>query len=146
MRPELYHPALTSFADEIVGTMARLIPYVVALALLAIIGISLLDQLPDTRAIEPSAKGGWSEATRSAREFTASFVSQDKTEAYGDTPATARACSAGPTPTRGRSPSSKSLVPAAIEAGPAIAEIEARMAPGHARSRLPASPAENSAT
>jgi hypothetical protein len=50
--------------------MARLIPYVVALALLAIIGISLLDQLPDTSAIEPSAKGGWSEAPCSAREFT----------------------------------------------------------------------------
>jgi hypothetical protein len=32
------------------------------------------------------------------------------------------------------------------EAGPAIAEIAERMAPGHARSRLPASPAENSAT
>ena len=47
------HPALTSLADEIVGTMARPIPYVVALALLAIIGISLLDQLPDiaTRAL-----------------------------------------------------------------------------------------------
>ena len=67
-------PTLTSFADEIVGTMARPIPYVVALALLAIIGISLLDQLPDTSAIEPSAKGGWSEAPCSAREFTVALI------------------------------------------------------------------------
>jgi hypothetical protein len=64
------YPALTSFADEVVGTMARPIPYVVALALLAIIGTSLLDQWPDTSAMEPSAKAGLSEATRSAREFT----------------------------------------------------------------------------
>ena len=54
--------------------MARLIPYVVTLALLAIIGMSLLDQLPDTSAIEPSAKGGWSKAPRSAREFAVTLI------------------------------------------------------------------------
>jgi hypothetical protein len=59
--------------------MARLIAQVAALALLAVIGIPLLDQLPDTNAMEPSAKGGRSEATGSARAFTASFDSQDKT-------------------------------------------------------------------
>ena len=59
-------PTLTSFADEIVGTMARPIPYVVARA--------LLYQLPDTSAIEPSAKGGWSEAPRSAREFAVALI------------------------------------------------------------------------
>ena len=61
------HPALTSFADEIVGRLARLVAYVVALALLAIVGIPLLDQLPDANAMEPSAKAGWSLATRSSR-------------------------------------------------------------------------------
>ena len=35
------HPALTSFADEVCGTLARLIAYVVTLALLAIVGIHL---------------------------------------------------------------------------------------------------------
>jgi|SRR5665213_2278037 len=47
------HPALTSFADECFGMLARLIAYVGALALLAIIGIHLWDQLP--LAAEPAA-------------------------------------------------------------------------------------------
>ena len=42
------HPALTSFADECCGMLARLIAYVGALALLAIVGIHLWDQLPVT--------------------------------------------------------------------------------------------------
>ena len=77
-------PALTSLADEVVGTMARLIPYVVALALLAIIGISLLDQLPDTSAIEPSGKGGWSEAPCSAREFAVCYADLDHFKEFND--------------------------------------------------------------
>ena len=53
--PTGIHPALTSFADEVCGMLARLIAYLVTLALLAIVGIRLWDQLPDT-AIEPSAR------------------------------------------------------------------------------------------
>ncbi len=41
------YPALTSFADECCGTLARLFVYVGALALLAIVGIHFWDQLPD---------------------------------------------------------------------------------------------------
>ena len=49
------HPALTSFADECCGTLARLIVYVGTLALLAIVGIHLWDQLPAGGAVEPAA-------------------------------------------------------------------------------------------
>ena len=45
--PTRIHPALTSFADECCGTLARLVAYVGALALLAIVGIHLWDELPD---------------------------------------------------------------------------------------------------
>ncbi len=41
-----FHPVQTSFADEIRGTAARLIAYVVAPALLAILGSALWDWLP----------------------------------------------------------------------------------------------------
>jgi len=45
------HPALTSFADECCGTLARLIAYVGTLALFAIVGLSIWEQLPfDTSA------------------------------------------------------------------------------------------------
>jgi hypothetical protein len=77
------HPALTSFADEVCGTLARLVAYVVMLALLAIGGIYLWEQLPDATAMEPSAKDSWSLASRSSPAFAISkFGSQDKTEAY----------------------------------------------------------------
>jgi len=58
---------LTSFADEVCGTLARLIAYVVMLALLAIGGIYLWDQLPDATAMAPSAKGSWSLSSRRRR-------------------------------------------------------------------------------
>jgi hypothetical protein len=81
--PARIHPALTSFADECCGMLARLIAYVGALALLAIVGVHLWDQLPDRAGLEPSAKSGWSLATRS---FPAFAVSQpesfEKTETY----------------------------------------------------------------
>src|SRR6266567_4771361 len=77
------HPALTSFADEVCGTAARLIVYVVTLALLAIGVIYLWDQLPNATAMEPSSRISWSLASRSASAFAISkFDSQDKTEAY----------------------------------------------------------------
>ena len=77
------HPALTSFADECCGMLARLIAYVGALALLAIVGIHLWDQLPTGEADEPSATAGWSVATRSHPAFAVSqFDFPDKTETY----------------------------------------------------------------
>ncbi len=77
------HPALTSFADEVCGTLARLVAFVVMLVLLAIGGIYLWEQLPDATAMEPSARDSWSLASRSSPAFAISrFDSQDKTEAY----------------------------------------------------------------
>jgi hypothetical protein len=76
------HPALTSFADEFCGTLARLLAYLMTLTLLAMGGVYLWDQLPDATAIEPSAKS-WTLATRSSPAFAVSLTdSRDKTEAY----------------------------------------------------------------
>jgi hypothetical protein len=66
------HPALTSFADECCGMLARLVAYVGTLALLAIIGIHLWDQLPSADAVEPAARAGWSMALRSYPAFAVS--------------------------------------------------------------------------
>lgn len=77
------HPALTSFADEVCGTLARLCAYVMTLALLAIVGIGLWDQLPDAMAIEPPTQGGWSPDFRAVRAFAVSQANlHNKTEAY----------------------------------------------------------------
>jgi hypothetical protein len=77
------HPALTSFADECCGTLARLLAYVGALALPAILGIHLWDELPVGEAIEPSAKPGWGVASRSHPAFAVSqFNLPEKTETY----------------------------------------------------------------
>jgi hypothetical protein len=87
------HPALTGLADEVCATLARLFAYVMTLALLAIGGMALWEQLPDAAAIEPSArdtsmkvasfKDIWSLADRSSRAFAVSqFDPHDKTEAY----------------------------------------------------------------
>jgi len=76
------HPALTSFADECTGTLARLLAYVGTLALLAIVGIHLWDQLPDIR-LGPSAPTGWSVAARSSQAFALSQPEfSGKTDAY----------------------------------------------------------------
>ena len=55
--PDRIHPALTSFADECCGMLARLIAYVGTLALLAIVGVHLWDQLPDIADAEPPREG-----------------------------------------------------------------------------------------
>ncbi|HEY3792048.1 MAG TPA: hypothetical protein VGM09_09470 [Bradyrhizobium sp.] len=76
------HPALTSFADECCGTLARLLAYVGALALLAIVGIHLWDQLPDV-ALEPAVQAGWSVANRSYPAFSISQAEfAGKTDTY----------------------------------------------------------------
>jgi hypothetical protein len=77
------HPALTSFADECCGMLARLIAYLGALALLAMVSIHLWDQLPIAEADEPSVAAGWSVAARSHPAFAVSqFDLPDKTETY----------------------------------------------------------------
>src|ERR1700710_142520 len=81
--PTRIHPALNSFADECCGMLARLVAYVGTLALLAILGIHLWDQLPEVVAGEPAAKPGWSVATRSHPAFAVSqFNFPGKKEAF----------------------------------------------------------------
>ena len=77
------HPALTSFADECTATLARLLAYVGTLALVAMLGIHLWDQLPAVESNEPAAKASWSLADRSHPAFAVSqsdFL--EKTESY----------------------------------------------------------------
>ena len=77
------HPALIRLADEFCGTLAYLFVYVGALALLAIFGVHLWDQLPSLEADEPSAKPGWSVASRSYPAFAVSHLDfPDKTATY----------------------------------------------------------------
>lgn len=82
------HPAMTSFADEVCGTLARLFAYVMTLALFAIGGLALWERLPDAAAMDPSAqdapfKHGWRLTDRSSRAFAVSqFDPHDKTEGY----------------------------------------------------------------
>jgi hypothetical protein len=77
------HPALRSFADECSGVLARLIAYVGALALIAIIGLGLWDELPFRGVGDPAAKSAWSVV---ARPYPAFSISQSdlfgKTETY----------------------------------------------------------------
>jgi hypothetical protein len=81
--PTSIHPALTSFADECAGTLARLAAYVGALALLAMAGLHLWDELPVIATAEPAPKAGWSLASRSHPAFAVTPLdSQSKTETY----------------------------------------------------------------
>src|ERR1700748_3361967 len=63
------HPALTSFADEVCVTLARLFAYMGTLALLGILTIHGWDQLQLMLADEPAARPGWSVADRSVPAF-----------------------------------------------------------------------------
>jgi hypothetical protein len=83
LHPANIHPALRSLADECSGVLARLIAYVGALALIAIIGVGLWDELPLKDVRDPAAKSGWSVAARSYPAFAVSqFDLPEKTEAY----------------------------------------------------------------
>ncbi|WP_027573027.1 hypothetical protein [Bradyrhizobium sp. WSM1743] len=74
---------LLAFADEVVGTLARLIAYVGALALFAILALAALGQLPDLHDDEPADKPGWSVADRSHPAFAISRLdSSEKTASY----------------------------------------------------------------
>jgi hypothetical protein len=81
--PTQIHLALASFADEVIGTLARLFAYVGTLALFAILALAGLGQLPDWRVDEPADKPGWAEASRSRPAFVVSKLdSSDKTASY----------------------------------------------------------------
>jgi len=72
------HPALTSFADEVCATVARIFAYVGTLALLAILGIHAWDQLQAGDIDEPAAKADWSVADHLHPAFAVS--KQDQSE------------------------------------------------------------------
>ncbi|TQF29972.1 hypothetical protein [Bradyrhizobium sp. UNPA324] len=77
------HLALAAFADEVVGTLARLFAYVGTLALFAILGLAALGQLPDLRDDELAPKPSWSVADRSQPAFALSRPdSLEKTASY----------------------------------------------------------------
>lgn len=82
--PTQIHLALAAFADEVVGTLARLFAYVGALVLFAILGLAALGQLPTLRDDdEPALKPGWAVADRSPPAFALSrFDSSEKTASY----------------------------------------------------------------
>ncbi|MCK1738081.1 hypothetical protein IVA79_29835 [Bradyrhizobium sp. 138] len=81
--PTQIHLALAAFADEVVGTLARLFAYVGALALLCILGLAALGQLPDWRDDEPTPRPDWSVADRSRPAFALSKLdSTEKTASY----------------------------------------------------------------
>src|SRR6202021_274817 len=78
------HPALTSFADECCATLARLIAYVGALALFAIVSLNFWDQLQlDTAAAEPADQPGFTLASRSRPAFAVSSLDlPEKSDGY----------------------------------------------------------------
>jgi hypothetical protein len=74
----------TSFLDECCATLARLIAYVGALALFAIVGLNLWDQLQlNTAAAEPAGQPVFTLATRSRPAFAVSSLDPpEKSESY----------------------------------------------------------------
>ncbi len=77
-------PALTSAADEVCATLARLSGYVGTLALLGILGVHFWNPWSAAGgASEPSVKAGWSAASRSYPAFAVSPLDpSEKTESY----------------------------------------------------------------
>lgn len=76
------HPILSRAADEVCGTLARVIAYVMALALLGILGLSIWDQIPRLEASEPTP-ADWIVASRSHPAYAISHLDMDeKSETY----------------------------------------------------------------
>src|ERR1700758_928344 len=71
-------PAMTSAADEVCATVARIFAYVGTLALLAILGVHAFDQLRAEIQVGPTDKAAWSLADRSYPAFAIS--KQDPSE------------------------------------------------------------------
>ena len=63
------HPALTSVADEVAATLARLVAYMGTLGLIGILALYALNQWTDVIAAEPAAPVGWAVADRSYPAF-----------------------------------------------------------------------------
>jgi hypothetical protein len=84
LRPAEIHPALHSFADECTAVIGRLLAYVGAIALIAIVGNQLLANLPVAWEVaSPAGPPGWSPAARSYPAFAVTqFDKSLKTEAY----------------------------------------------------------------
>ncbi|MGY0570730.1 hypothetical protein ACTGJ9_006440 [Bradyrhizobium sp. RDM12] len=81
--PTQIHLALANFADEVVGTLARLFAYVGTLALFAILALAGLGQLPDLRDDEPAERPGWAIAERSHSAFALNRIdSSEKPASY----------------------------------------------------------------
>jgi hypothetical protein len=76
-----FHPSLTSFHDEICGTLARLFAYAGMLALLAILALYGWRQLPLADLIEPAAEPGWIVTNRLLPAFAVGF-DQDRSRTY----------------------------------------------------------------
>src|SRR5215470_9239612 len=76
------HSVLKGAADEVCGTLARLIAYGCTLALLFIVGVYLWDQLPDMHA-DASARPEWTAAMRSTPAFASNqYDLSYKTKSY----------------------------------------------------------------
>jgi hypothetical protein len=76
------HPALTSFADEVCATIARLFAYVGTLALIAILGVHFWDRLPRLTG-DAAALPSWSIADHSQPAFALGAPDQaDKSMIY----------------------------------------------------------------
>jgi hypothetical protein len=113
--PTQIHPALTSFADEVCATLARLLAYVGTLALLGILGVHFWDLWDAAGGVaEPSVKASWSQPAahilllplvRSIRQRKQRLISS-----FGIPKAAARISSAGPARMKNLSLSSKSIV------------------------------------
>jgi hypothetical protein len=77
------HPALTSATDEVCGTLAWLTAYILALALLGILGAAFWDQLPHLDTSGQAATASWAVADRSHPAFAVSPLdTQNKSETY----------------------------------------------------------------
>jgi hypothetical protein len=75
-------PALTSFADEVCATIARLFAYVGTLALIAILGVHFWDQMPRL-AGDVAEKASWGVADHSQPAFALGERGQaDKSASY----------------------------------------------------------------
>jgi hypothetical protein len=74
------HPALTSFADDVCATVARIFAYAGTLALVAILGAHAWDRL-QAGSNDAPAKARWSVADRSSPAFAMSKQDQGETSA-----------------------------------------------------------------
>jgi hypothetical protein len=75
--------ALAAVADEVCATLARLIAYVLTLAMLGILALAGWNQLPHLDEAEPAAIAGWTAAGRSQPAYAVSpFDMHAKSNSY----------------------------------------------------------------